>query len=137
VIRRESWLPAAREGVPLARAIVRDTASALRLDGSTTWELMLATSEAFANAVEHGRPCNPRGILLRMERRGGQLVVEVSDCGRFPPDAPTQKGRDEGGRGIRIIAAVVDHLEVVRDAGATRVRFGKRLALDRATRPVA
>jgi anti-sigma regulatory factor (Ser/Thr protein kinase) len=128
-MRRESWLPAAPESARLARAIVRDTASALQLDGSATWELMLATSEAFSNAVEHGRPCDPRGILLRLERRGGQLVVEVSDCGCFPPDARTQKRGDEGGRGIRIIAAVVDHLEVVRDAGATRVRFGKRLAL--------
>ena len=126
---RESWLPAAPEGVPLARAMVRDTASALRLDSSTTWELMLATSEAFANAVEHGRPCDPRGILLRLERRDGQLFVEVSDFGCLSPDARTQKRRDEGGRGIRIIAAVVDHLEVVRDARATRVRFGKRLAL--------
>jgi serine/threonine-protein kinase RsbW len=115
--------------VPLARAVVRETASALRLDRSTTWELVLATSEAFANAVEHGRPCDPRGIMLRLERRGEQLLVEVSDCGCFPPEVRTQKRRGEGGRGISIIAAIVDHLEVVRDAGATRVRFGKRLAL--------
>ena len=105
---------------------MRETASALRLDGSTTWELMLATSEAFANAVEHGRPCDRRGILLRLERRNGQLFVEVSDCGGcFPPGPPTWKRRGEGGRGMQIIAAIVDHLEVVRDAGATRVRFRK------------
>jgi anti-sigma regulatory factor (Ser/Thr protein kinase) len=128
-MRRESWLPAAPEGVPRARAIVRETASALRLDDSTTWELMLATTEAFANAVEHGRPCDPRGIRLRLEHRNAQLFVEVSDCGCFPPGARTQKRRDEGGRGIRIIAAIVDQLEVVRDAGSTRVRFGKRLSL--------
>jgi anti-sigma regulatory factor (Ser/Thr protein kinase) len=128
-MRRESWLPAAPEGVPRARAIVRETASALRLDDSTTWELMLATTEAFANAVEHGRPCDPRGIRLRLEHRNAQLFVEVSDCGCFPPGARTHKRRDEGGRGIRIIAAIVDQLEVVRDAGSTRVRFGKRLSL--------
>jgi serine/threonine-protein kinase RsbW len=118
------------EGVPRARAIVREAASALRLDSSTSWALMLATSEAFANAVEHGRPCEPRGILLRLERRGRELFVEVSDCGGcFPHGARLRKGRGEGGRGMRIIAAIVDHVEVVRDAGATRVRFGKRLAL--------
>ena len=128
-MRRESWLPAAPEGVPRARAIVRETASALRLDDSTTWELMLATTEAFANAVEHGRPCDPRGIRLRLEHRNAQLFVEVSDYGYFPPGARTQKRRDEGGRGIGIIAALVDQLEVVRDAGSTRVRFGKRLSL--------
>ena len=45
--RREAWLPALPEGVPQARAIVRDLASELRLDDATTWELMLATTEAF------------------------------------------------------------------------------------------
>jgi serine/threonine-protein kinase RsbW len=129
-MRRESWLPAAPEGVPLAREIVRETASELRLDGSTTWELMLATTEAFTNAVEHGRACAQRGILLRVERRSARLVVEVSDCGGcFPRTTSSPKRRGEGGRGMRIIAAIMDHLEVVRDAGATRVRFWKRLAL--------
>jgi serine/threonine-protein kinase RsbW len=127
---RESWLPAAPEGVPQARAIVREMASELRLDGATTWELMLATTEAFANAVEHGRPCDPRGIFLRVEMRDGRVGVEVSDCGGcFPRTSSSRKRRGEGGRGMRIIAAIMDHLEVVRDARATRVRFWKRLAL--------
>jgi serine/threonine-protein kinase RsbW len=127
---RESWLPAAPEGVPQARAIVREMASELRLDGATTWELMLATTEAFANAVEHGRPCDPRGIFLRVEMRDGRVGVEVSDCGGCFPRTPCfAKRQGEGGRGMPIIAAMMDHLEVVPDAGATRVRFGKRLAL--------
>jgi serine/threonine-protein kinase RsbW len=129
-MRRESWLPAAPESVARARAIVRQTASALRMDGSTTWELTLATSEAFANAVEHGRPCDPRGILLRLERRGRQLFVEVSDGGGcFPARLRPSKAHGERGRGMRIIAAITDQLEVVPDRGATRVRFAKRLAL--------
>ena len=44
---------------PQARALVRDAACELRLDGPTTWELMLATTEAVANAIEHGEPCDP------------------------------------------------------------------------------
>jgi serine/threonine-protein kinase RsbW len=127
-VRRESWLPAAPEGVPLARAVVRAVASELRLDRSTTWQLMLATTEAFTNAVEHGRACHPRGIRVRVESRRGQLAVEVRDCGGRGGRGLT-KPRGEGGRGMQIIAAVMDHLEVVRDAGATRVRFGKRTAL--------
>jgi serine/threonine-protein kinase RsbW len=128
-MRRESWLPAVPEGVAKARALVRELSSELRFDGVTTWELMLATSEAFANAVEHGRSCDPRGILLLVEIEDGRVGVEVADCGGcFPDKGDPTKRRGEGGRGLRIIAAIMDQLEVVPDTGATRVRFAKRLA---------
>jgi anti-sigma regulatory factor (Ser/Thr protein kinase) len=127
-MKRESWLPAAPEGVPRARAIVREFASDLRLDRATTWELMLATTEAFANAVEHGHACEPRGIFLRAEAGDGQVDVEISDCGGcFPTARRSSKTRGEGGRGMPIIAAIMDQLEVVPDTGRTRVRFAKRL----------
>ena len=126
---RESWLPAAPEGVPKARAIVRDLAHELRLDGGTTWALMLATTEAFANAVEHGRACDPRGIFLRVEHRDGRVGVEVRDCGGgFRGAERSAKRHGQGGRGMRIIAAVMDQLEVEPDTGRTRVRFAKRVA---------
>jgi serine/threonine-protein kinase RsbW len=126
---RESWLPAAPESAPTARAIVREVAAELGLDGACTWELMLATTEAFANAVEHGQPCDPRGILLRVEVRDGGIDVEVVDCGGcFPQSQPTSKARGEGGRGMPIIAAIMDQLDVVPDSGRTRVRFAKRVA---------
>lgn len=129
-MKRESWLPAAPEGASRARGIVRELASELRIDGATTWELMLATSEAFANAVEHGRACDPRGIFVRVEIEDGQVGVEVADCGGcFPRKRGAKKRGGEGGRGLPIIAAVMDHLEVVPDTRATRVRFGKRLAV--------
>ena len=125
VMRREAWLPAAPEGVVRARALVREVAADLRLDAVTTWELMLATSEAFSNAVEHGRPCARGGIRVRVEGLASGVGVEVSDCGSFPTRWSTGKRRGEGGRGMRTIAAIMDQLEVVRTAGATRVRFVK------------
>jgi serine/threonine-protein kinase RsbW len=127
-MRRESWLPASPEAVARARALVRELASELRVDDSTTWELMLATSEAFANAVEHGRACDPRGIFLRVEIQDGSARVEVTDCGGFPARPGPEWRRVERGRGLGIIAAIMDQLEVVPDSGATRVRFAKQLA---------
>ena len=63
-------------------------ASELRLDDPTTWELMLATTEAIANAVEHGEPCDRRGIFLRLEVIDGSFEVEVRDCGGcYPADS--------------------------------------------------
>jgi anti-sigma regulatory factor (Ser/Thr protein kinase) len=111
----------------MARAIVRDATAELGLDEGTTWELMLATTEAVANAVEHGSPCDPRGIRLRLELSGECLHMEVADRGRFE-STQTRKPDGHGGRGITLIRAVMDRLEVVPDCGWTRVRFEKRLA---------
>ena len=114
----------------MARAIVREATAELGLDSGTTWELMLATTEAIANAVEHGAPCDPRGIELRMDVDGGRVEVEVVDCGGCFPEVPrTSKPRGHGGRGLPIIAAIVDKFEVLPDRGTTRVRFEKRLVL--------
>lgn len=125
----ESWLPSAPASAPEARALVRDAASELRLDRLTTWELMLATTEAIANAIEHGEPCDPRGIFLRLEALDGTFEVEVRDCGGcFPAQARTKKLDQQGGRGMPIIAAIMDNLEVLPSTGLTRVRFEKRLA---------
>lgn len=127
-MKRESWLPAAPASAPEARAIVRAAASELRLDEPTTWDLMLATTEAVANAVEHGEPCVPRGIYLGIETRDGTLGIEVRDCGCFPPDPRTRKPDKQGGRGMPIIATIMDKLEIAPSRNATRVRFEKRLA---------
>ena len=126
---RQAWLPAAPEGAPQARAIVREFAAELRLDGGTTWELLLATTEAFANAVEHGAPCAALGILLRVESRRDTVCVEVCDCGGGIPEEPrTSKPTGMGGRGIPLMQAVTDRLEFAPDAGTTTVRFEKQFA---------
>jgi serine/threonine-protein kinase RsbW len=130
VVKIESWLPSAPASATEARALVRDAASELRLDDPTTWELMLATTEAIANAVEHGEPCDRRGIFLRMEVIDGSFEVEVCDCGGcYPADSRSSKPDEQGGRGISIIAAIMDRLEIVPSTGLTRVRFEKRVAV--------
>ena len=128
-MNHEAWLPPAPESAGRARAIIRDVAAELRLDGPTTFDLMLATTEAFANAIEHGEPCDPRGIRLRVESRYGGLGVEVRDCGTRTDEPRTPKLSGEGGRGMPIIAALMDDLQVSPAGDATRVRFGKQLAV--------
>jgi anti-sigma regulatory factor (Ser/Thr protein kinase) len=124
-MKRESWLPAAPESAARARAIVRDAAREEGLDGQAVWDLMLATSEAFSNAVLHGTPCRA-GILVRVEAAAEQVSVEVHDCGRFDTEVNPAPLDATGGRGIPIIDAVVDHFEVVPNRDQTVVRFGKR-----------
>jgi anti-sigma regulatory factor (Ser/Thr protein kinase) len=127
-MKRESWLQAAPESAPIARAIVREAARENGLEDKAIWDLMLATTEAVANAVLHGRACS-KGILLRVESFDHALYVEVCDCGDFDAKFPPTSLDATNGRGIPIIAAVVDHLELVPDPRQTRLRFGKRRAL--------
>jgi anti-sigma regulatory factor (Ser/Thr protein kinase) len=124
-MKRESWLPATPESARLARAIVREAAAEQELDGEATWDIMLATTEAVANAILHGSACDD-GILLCVIPCHDGLCVEVCDCGQFDSELVAPERDATSGRGIPIIAAVVDQFAIVPEACQTRVRFGKR-----------
>ena len=111
----------------MARAIVRDLASQQGMDSQAVWDLMLATTEAVANAVVHGEACQ-RGIRLTVDARPSGVSVEVCDCGGFEREARGRAADDVNGRGIPIMTAVTDHFELVPDGRYTRVRFSKARA---------
>ena len=82
-MKRETWLPATPASARTARSLVREAAAGVGLDGERAWDLTLAATEAFANAVEHGEPW-PNGCVLFVTQpcpRG--LRVEVCDLGTF------------------------------------------------------
>ena len=122
-MKREAWLPAAAASAGAARSIVREAAADAGLDGEGTWDLMLATSEAVANAVQHGQAWPNACILLTTEPCPRGLRVEVCDCGSFDSALEPPPLDGTSGRGIPIIAAVVDRLEVQNGNGRTLVRF--------------
>jgi serine/threonine-protein kinase RsbW len=130
-MKRESWLPAVPESAPRARALVREAAEVQGLDGESTWDLMLATSEAVANAILHGGSCGDpeHGVLLIIEVDEDSISIEVCDCGSFDAQLRPAAQDDTHGRGIPIIAALADHFELLPEPSQTRVRFGKRLRI--------
>jgi len=125
---REAWLPAEPASGAAARSIVSEAAADIGLDGERIWDLMVATSEAFANAVQHGKPWPNDCILLRTEPCAAGLRVEVTDCGTFDSQLEPAALDDTSGRGIQIIATIVDRLEVQNGNGRTLVRFEKHAA---------
>jgi serine/threonine-protein kinase RsbW len=129
-MRRETWLPAVPESAAAARSIVRDAAARAGLDGEAAWDLMLATTEALNNAVQHGEAWSNDCVLLVTERSRRGLRVEVSDRGTF--DGPHEPAPLEAtsGRGLQIIAALADRFEVSCGNGRTLVRFEKHVATD-------
>jgi anti-sigma regulatory factor (Ser/Thr protein kinase) len=122
-MKRETWLPAAAASAGAARSIVREAAAEAGLDGEGTWDLLVATSEAVANAVQHGEAWSNACILLSTEPCARGLRVEVSDCGSFDSALEPAPLEATSGRGIPLIAAVVDRFEVHNGNGRTRVCF--------------
>jgi anti-sigma regulatory factor (Ser/Thr protein kinase) len=125
---RETWLPAAASSAGEARSIVSDAAAEAGLDPTGIRDLMLATSEAVANAVLHGEAWPNGCILLRTGPCAGGLRVEVCDCGTFDSELEPAPLDATCGRGVLIIAAVVDHVEVLSRNGSTRVCFERHAA---------
>lgn len=82
--------------------------------------VVLAVSEAAANAVEHGYRCDGTSIVTVTGRlAGSQLELSVHDEGGWR-ESP---GSTDRGRGLGIIRAIVDEMSVGRVAGATVVRM--------------
>ena len=92
--------------------------------------VVLAVSEAAANAVEHGYGCDGRGLVsvtARHEQAG--LEITVRDEGEWrEPRRDTDRGR-----GLAIIRAIVDEMSIGRTDGATvmhmRTRAGESAAV--------
>jgi serine/threonine-protein kinase RsbW len=84
--------------------------------------VVLAASEAAANAVEHGYGCDGVGIVTVMARfDDGRLELSVRDEGSWR-DARSDTDR---GRGLSIMQAVVDELSIEREDGATVLRMSQ------------
>jgi anti-sigma regulatory factor (Ser/Thr protein kinase) len=98
------------------------------LDHGMSDDVVLATSEALANAAEHGsggRPGERVHLRVRLEthaERGSEVVVRVTDSGRWRPPTPSP----ERGRGLLIARALVDDVVVEPDDG-TSVLLRRRL----------
>ncbi|HEY7344942.1 MAG TPA: SpoIIE family protein phosphatase [Gaiella sp.] len=84
--------------------------------------VVLAISEAAANAIEHAYGCDGEGVVTVKASLGdGRLDVEVRDEGGWR-DGP---GDGDRGRGLAIMGAIMDRLSVERDNGATVVRMAQ------------
>ena len=98
------------------------------VDRMTRDEVVLAASEAVANAAEHGGGSHPQEqvtLAARVEARADgaeDVVVTVHDEGRWRKQTPSL----ERGRGLVIIRALMDDV-VVDTSDGTRVVLRRRL----------
>jgi len=82
--------------------------------------VVLAVSEAAANAVEHGYGCDGAGLVTVIaQRMDGHLEISVRDEGAWQ-EASSETDR---GRGLDIIRAIVEELSIRHEEGATVLRM--------------
>jgi anti-sigma regulatory factor (Ser/Thr protein kinase) len=116
-------VPARADALPRVRAEARTWLSGVGVDPPTAFELVLAVSEACANAVEH--PVSRRSASVEVDGalNRGELVLSVRDAGGWrDPPAPGDRGR-----GLPIMRLLVDGVDVVRSSDGTEVRLTRRV----------
>jgi serine/threonine-protein kinase RsbW len=133
------FLPRDAASVPVSRQVLDGCLETLGVTEDTRTDIALALGEACANVVQHAGPGVDYEVLATA--RDGKCVIEVVSTGDHgeaavpagpalgPPSADPVPVTAEHGRGLKIIDAVVDHLELTGDArDGTTVHFEKNLS---------
>ncbi len=137
------YLPRDVASVPVTRQVLDGCLETLGVTPDTRADIALALSEACANVIQHAGPGDEYEV--QASARDGHCAIEVvntsSRNGQPEPDG-TGTGRDAGitltsdpvpataehGRGLKIIDAVVDKLQLTGNNGeGTVVHFEKKL----------
>jgi signal transduction histidine kinase/CheY-like chemotaxis protein len=95
------------------------------LDQDVIERALLATGEAWTNAVEHGyRLDRSRAVHTTARVAGTELAITVADLGRWrPPGDPGNRGR-----GIPLMDGVCDRMAIEHEPGGTTVHLAIELS---------
>ena len=105
--------------VPLVRRSLDRFAQRLGLDSDSRFSLLTATGEAMANAVEHAYAVAPGLVRVQATKNDDQLLVTVEDDGKWKPATR----RDDRGRGLPLMRALMDAVEIRTHQTRTVVRL--------------
>lgn len=107
--------------VPAARTFVRHAVRSAGAASETVDRVVLAAAEAFNNAILHAAG-DRFGVRIQIDARS--CTVMVTDAGRgFQPPAHAQMpaADDTGHRGLAIMEALVDEVDVSSSPAGTQV----------------
>jgi serine phosphatase RsbU (regulator of sigma subunit)/anti-sigma regulatory factor (Ser/Thr protein kinase) len=118
---RGSW-SADRASLPAVRRDLRLWLRAFGAAPDELYEIVLATQEACANAVEHAYRPGRRRFELDATCEDGQVRVVVRDEGRWRPPRGVNRGR-----GLLLMHEVMDSVDVRHSDAGTEVVLERRL----------
>ena len=123
---RELWLRQDPRELRRARWLAETAADERGFEEDESFRFVFAANEAVANAIEHGSPSPDGHILVRVGCEGDELSFEVHDWGSFAPGLAQPNALPERGRGLALMASMVDEVDVRPTGDATIVRLSMR-----------
>lgn len=135
VLEKKLRLNSHTKNLSLIREEVEAMAASCGFDENELYQLKVAVSEAAANAIEHGSPQGEQSsIKVSIECDSEKISIEVIDEGVFKARLPVTNGRpSHRGRGIFLMTALMDEVNITEGLTGTRVRLVKvknKAALD-------
>jgi anti-sigma regulatory factor (Ser/Thr protein kinase) len=124
----ELRLPALRSALDVARRYVGEVAAAFGFDADGCFELVFAVNEAVTNAIRHGAPDEQGSISLSVIADADRLTFVIRDCGTFAMPVLDADTSSEHGRGLALMANVMDEVQLDIKPGSTIVRLSKARA---------
>jgi anti-sigma regulatory factor (Ser/Thr protein kinase) len=109
---RTQIFPPRLDQLELIRRFVAEAAATTSLGSSGTYDLMVAVSEASANAIEHG--LGQGDLEVSAYRSPGRLTVTVRHPGAFRPRMAGDPARAHRGMGLPLMLALTNELTVTR-----------------------
>jgi serine/threonine-protein kinase RsbW len=121
----ELSLPAKRSELAAARKYAADVAAAFGLEPDDSYDFVLAVNEAVTNAIRHGASDDRGMIHLSILADAERLTFSVRDNGSFVMPVMDGPVNSDHGRGLALMASLVDEVQLEIDPGGTTVRLSK------------
>ena len=118
-------LPADPSRLASMRALLRRWLRHLGATERDVAEILTATGEAAANAIEHGSESLERPVEVLGEEDAGEVALSVRDTGSWRPSRA-----DGRGRGLVMMRALMDHVDVTPAPEGTTVEMRRRLGAE-------
>lgn len=121
----ELHLPARRSELSTARKYAGDVGAEFGLDEDGCYDFVLAVNEAVTNAIRHGAS-DERGLIhLSIVADEDRVTFSVRDFGSFVMPVMDGPVNSDHGRGLAMMASLVDEVQLEIEPGGTTVRLSK------------
>ncbi len=123
-------LTSTQNSVQKIEHIIRSLLELYKIEHTKFAEILIATTEAVNNAIEHGNKCDEsKFIYLETQVEDQNMCIRIEDqgCGFCETEVadPTQADRltEQGGRGIMVMRHLTDDIMFLKNGRVVELRF--------------